>query len=120
MNKFLYIVFFTLVGFFTNPSEIYACGSKPIASKNSCCSKMEQFTLEDTNCSDNEPQKPCDGSCNSSNCNYTPVFTSYFYSFIYEFASKKGFISSKKASFFYLEKNISLNYFAIWSPPKIS
>jgi hypothetical protein len=119
MNGFLYIVFFTLVGFLINPSEAYACGSKSISSQKNCCSKEEKYSSHDSNCSVIEAQKSCDGSCNSSNCNSSPDYISIITELAYSIPQKTEMILSKETNFFYVEKRISLNCFAVWSPPKI-
>ena len=119
MNKIAYILFFTLFGFFFNPINTYACGSTIVNIEKSCCSKMKKSAFHEKGCADKENHKSCDGSCNSSNCHFAPVFSSTISEFLYTIPKKVDVIYSKQSNFFYLEKNTSLNYFAIWSPPKI-
>lgn len=108
-----------LVGFLFYPSEGYACVSKTASVEKTCCSKMKKSDSHQTNCSDKDSNPSCDGSCNSTNCHFTPVFSGLTVAFSFIIPQKMELICSKETNFFYLEKQTSLNYFAIWSPPKI-
>ena len=120
MNKIAYIVFFTFVGVIFNPMDIYACGSTAVPNEKSCCSKMEKSDANENGCSDKKNQKPCNGTCNNSNCSFTPAFSSLAPLLIFRIHPSFETIVLKKTNFFYLEKNISTHYFSVWSPPKIS
>lgn len=120
MKHSFYIIVFTLLGFLMNPTETYACVKSDVTTEKTCCSSKKETKSVCEHCSKKDSkEKSCDGSCNSSTCSVTPVFSSIFISFSYDFPLEMKRIRSKKANFFYLEKNTSLNYFAIWSPPKI-
>jgi len=109
-----------IFGFSINPTITHACTQNAVSIESKCCSKLNKISSNQTDCSDNEEQKSCDGSCNSSNCNFSPIFSSIIIAETFSIPQKSEIIVTIKPNFFYLEKNISLNYFAIWSPPKIS
>lgn len=126
MKKMHYILFILFCGFLLNPTESYACNSsKQTSTKKSCCelSKDSQKEKEaEKSCckSSKSDKKSCDGSCNNSNCNVVPIFSSIISNFSFKINSSLERIVSQKVNFFYLEKNISTHYFSIWCPPKIS
>ncbi|WP_445457564.1 hypothetical protein [Flavobacterium sp. HNIBRBA15423] len=120
MKHCLQILVVIIFWFLINPTISYACSKKTVSIENKCCSKMNKLSSKQTDCSDKEEQKSCDGSCNSSNCNFSPIFSSIIIAEVFSIPQKSEIIVTIKPNFFYLEKNISLNYLAIWSPPKIS
>lgn len=119
MNKYTYILFFTLLGFFINPVVGYACGSKSAPTEKTCCSKSKVSDSCEKACSDKDSKNSCDGSCKATDCQVTPVYSSIVATIHYWIPQNTATISSKETNFFYLEKRTTLNYFAIWSPPKI-
>jgi hypothetical protein len=126
MKKMHYILFILFCGFLLNPIDTYACNSsKQTSIKKSCCElnkdSQQEKEVEKSCCkSSKSDKKPCDGSCNNSNCNVAPSFSSIISNFSFKINSSQERIVSQKVNFFYLEKNISTHYFSIWCPPKIS
>ncbi|NHN24657.1 hypothetical protein FIA58_003125 [Flavobacterium jejuense] len=120
MKHPFYIVILIIIGFLINPTESYGCSKKKFDTEKTCCSSQNDLNFHKKECSDKEEQKSCDGSCNSSNCNFSPIYSSIITEEIVSIFQKNEIILTSASNFFYLEKNTSLNYFAIWSPPKIS
>ena len=125
MNRFLYIVLFTLVGFLINPSEVYACGTNSVKIEKTCCKEQLSSNKESKSCcdstsTDNEDNS-CNGKCGNSNCTATASvgFSLLVYSEI-EFTSNNFDFSTKKAKFFHSENLLSDGYSSIWLIPKIS
>jgi hypothetical protein len=125
MNRFLYIVFFTLVGFLINPSEAYACGTKSVKTEKTCCKEQLSSKKKSKSCcgsasTDNEDNS-CNGKCGNSNCTTTASvgFSLLVYSEI-EFTNNNFDFSTKKAKFFHSENLLSDGFASIWLIPKIS
>jgi hypothetical protein len=122
MRKMHYIVFILFCGFLLNPMDSYACSSsKKNMEEKACCDAKDNSHGDKSCCKkSNSEDKSCDGTCNNSNCSFTPVFTSLQPVLIFRIHLANETIVSKETNFFYLEKNISTHYFSVWSPPKIS
>ncbi len=120
MRHSFYITILTILGFILLPSTSYACASMDVKTEKACCSKGKKTSDKKKCCTDDSEEKSCDGSCNSASCSFSPVFSSIFTTYHYEFSVVNKIILSEKANFFFLEKDLSFNYFTIWSPPKIS
>lgn len=120
MKQGLQILVVIIFGFLINPTISHACSKESVSIESKCCSKKNKLSSNQTDCSNKEEQKSCDGSCNSSDCNFSPIFTSIIIAETFSIPQKNEIIATIKPNFFYLEKSISLNYFAIWSPPKIN
>lgn len=124
MNRFLYIVLFTLVGFLINPSEAYACGTKSVKTENTCCkeqlsNKKESKSCCDSTSTDNEDNS-CKGKCGHSNC--TTVSSVGFSLFVYneiEFTNNNFDFSANKSKFHHSENLLSDGFATIWLIPKI-
>ena len=125
MNRFLYIVFFIWIVFFTNPTEIYACGSKSIKIEKTCCTEKVS-NIKDSKSSCNltlvkDKENSCNGKCGNSNCAST--FSVYFSLFVYyeiEFIHKFFNFSTKKMLFHCPESLLSDGFASIWLIPKIA
>lgn len=122
MKKIHYIVFILFCGFLLNPMDSYACSSsKQKTTEKACCHAKDNSHGDKSCCKkSNSENKPCDGTCNNSNCSFTPAFSSLAPLLIFRIHPSFETIVLKKTNFFYLEKNISTHYFSVWSPPKIS
>jgi len=115
------IVVLILFGFLANPMHAYACEKSDAVTEKTCCSSKKETKSVCAHCSKKDSKdKSCDGSCNPSNCSFTPVFSGTFILFAYDFPLEMKIIRSKNENFFYLENKMILNYFAIWCPPKIA
>lgn len=121
--KYKYIFFLICIGFLFDPASVFACEKPAKTIEKSCCSsKADKDSKEKKCCSSDassDEEKSCDGSCGGSNCSFSPVFSSVSNTVLYEFSSVNKLIVSKHTNFFFLEKKLPFNYFAIWSPPKI-
>lgn len=109
-----------------NPVDSYGCNSSnQTTTKKACCELSKDSQQEKevvTLCckSSKSKKKSCDGSCNNSDCSFTPIFSSIISNFTFKTVTSIKLNVSQKTNFFYLEKNISTHYFSIWCPPKIS
>lgn len=120
MTRFFYIVLFVTLGFFLSPTEAYACTTKSTQKEKSCC-KVEKSLEKVKSCCDKKKSEKegCNGNCNNSGCSVSPVFSSILSIYPFEIKEPTLIIQDKKANFSYLEKPITLGFYAIWSPPKI-
>ncbi|WP_281323249.1 hypothetical protein [Flavobacterium aestivum] len=123
MNKKIYILIFTVLGFLVMPSTVFACGNS--YSKTTSCKKEASSKQEIKNCCDshhNENGKKhhgCGGKCGHSNCNIPSVQIAIFVPFITEINSKALFLYTEKGSFNDLKTTISSGFQSLWLIPKI-
>lgn len=124
MTRFIYILFFILIGIILTPSDSYACSgqsnerelildanNKGDINKNACCNEGKGQCIRHG--------KDCDGKCANSSChcptNY-PIFIVPFFTQMYHV--KK--IIFKKPNYYYQESYYSSAFRSIWLPPKIA
>jgi hypothetical protein len=117
-------MFFALVGFIVNPTEVYACGTKSVKIEKSCCkeklsNKKESKSCCDSKSTDNEDNS-CNGKCGNSNCTTSAsVGSSIFVYNEIEFTNTNFDFSIKKSKIHYSENLLSDGFTSIWLIPKI-
>lgn len=126
MKRIYYISFILILGFLLSPVNSYACKvSKEIKTESNCChAKVDSTASQKINkhcCKETKSEKKsCNGSCSNSDCNVTPVFSSILPVLFFNLKENIFIFQDKILNFSYLEKQNSIPYFTVWSPPKIS
>lgn len=126
MKRIYYISFILILGFLLSPVNSYACKvSKEIKIERNCCHTKDDSTASqkiDKHCckETKSEKKSCDGSCSNSDCNVTSVFSSILPVLSFNIKENIFIFQDKILNFSYLEKQNSIPYFTVWSPPKIS
>lgn len=122
MTRFLYIAFFTLIGFVFTPTDTYACGSKSENTENTF-NKQSDSKMEKKDCCDKEKGqcgkhgKNCDGNCGNPACHCPTNCTNFTIPFFAQLSQAKVILS--KSNFYYQETYFSSGLLSIWLPPKI-
>lgn len=121
MSKQLIILLLFLVGFFTFPTESFACGNGATQPEMSCCQKEAKETSKDSsdccqkNDSNDHENEDCQGDCENCNCFPDNSATSFLLHDSFTILS-----DIKKEKQFYTEGNFPSVILSIWEPPKIS
>ncbi|MES2590221.1 MAG: hypothetical protein V4622_14690 [Bacteroidota bacterium] len=122
MTRFIYILFFILIGIILTPTNSYACGGKSNETeliynwnnkveinKNACCNEEKGQCIRHG--------KDCDGKCANSSCHCPtnhPIFIVPFFTQIYQVK-----LIFRKPNYYYQENYYSSAIHSIWLPPKI-